>query len=356
MIKQKSYGLDIIRIVAAMLVFIPHLIINFSINIEYINIAYVFSSIGVELFFCLSGYLICKQGFYITNSSKYFVKNATIFVKRRILRTWPAYFFVLLAYIFFYRYFESEVIFYLFFVQNLFYPMVSNTFFSVSWSICVEELFYLVFPLLICFLFFFFRKKNIKSELFVISSCLIIILSVFFIRNNLLEVDWGSEIRRVAFFRLDAIAFGGLGYFFLHKNMKYKNLKLFIILISLVFLITLNHNFKIYLANNNFQNSITANNLIFYYMYIFCICMIFLFDKIIKTRNKVINNIISEIANWSYPLYLIHILIIDLVKSLYIENLYFNILLILFISFLCAYIIRKYIELPFLKVRPKYLN
>ena len=29
---QKSYGLDIIRIVAAFLVFIPHLILNFSNN------------------------------------------------------------------------------------------------------------------------------------------------------------------------------------------------------------------------------------------------------------------------------------------------------------------------------------
>ena len=47
---QKSYGLDIIRIIAAFLVFIPHLILNFSNNLTYTNIAYVISTIGVELF------------------------------------------------------------------------------------------------------------------------------------------------------------------------------------------------------------------------------------------------------------------------------------------------------------------
>ena len=110
---HKNYGLDIIRILAALLVLIPHLILSFSNNITYTNNSYVVSTIGVELFFCLSGYLICKQGLSITNSKKYFVKNTLIFIKRRVLRTWPAYFFALISYIFFYRYFENEIIFYI---------------------------------------------------------------------------------------------------------------------------------------------------------------------------------------------------------------------------------------------------
>ena len=34
------------------------------------------------------------------------------------------------------------------------------------------------------------------------------------VRENLIYNDWGAEIRRVALLRLDAIAFGGLGYFY----------------------------------------------------------------------------------------------------------------------------------------------
>ena len=82
---QKSYGLDIIRIIAAFLVFIPHLILNFSNNLTYTNIAYVISTIGVELFFCLSGYLICQQGLYISNSKKYFLKILLFSLKEEFL-------------------------------------------------------------------------------------------------------------------------------------------------------------------------------------------------------------------------------------------------------------------------------
>ena len=175
---QKSYGLDIIRIVAALLVFIPHIILSFSKDINYTNYAYMISTIGVELFFCLSGYLICKQGLYITNSKKYLIKNTFIFIKRRVLRTWPAYFFALISYIFFYRFFENEIIFYVFFLQNLFYPMVSNTFFSVSWSICVEELFYIIFPTLLCALALFLRKKYIHPKLLILKFLIKSIISI----------------------------------------------------------------------------------------------------------------------------------------------------------------------------------
>ena len=92
--------------------------------------------------------------------------------------------------------------------------MVSNTFFSVSWSICVEELFYIIFPSLLCIINLVLIKKNIHSKLLIIFTCLIIILVIFFARINLNYNDWGNEVRRVSFFRIDAIAFGGLGYFF----------------------------------------------------------------------------------------------------------------------------------------------
>ena len=353
---QKSYGLDIIRIIAAFLVFIPHFILNFSNNLTYNNIAYVISTIGVELFFCLSGYLICQQGLYITNSKKYFLKNTFIFIKRRVLRTWPAYFFALISYIFFYRFFENELIFYFFFLQNLFYPMVSNTFFSVSWSICVEELFYIIFPILLCAIVFTLRKIKIQPKLLIIFTCLIIILVIFLTRINLNYNDWGSEIRRVSFFRIDAIAFGGLSYFFFQRYIDYKYLKLLVLSLGICSLIFIHYYFVLYLENNSFENFIISSNLIFYYIYFFCISLIFLLDKTVKINNIFVKNLISELANWAYPLYLMHILIIDLIKSFNINSLIANIFLIFIINFLIAYIIRKYLELPFIKIRPKYLS
>ena len=81
-----------------------------------------------------------------------------------------------------------------------------------------------------------------------------------------------------------------------------------------------------------------------------------LLDRTIKVTYIFIKNTISELANWAYPLYLMHILIIDLVKNLNIQSLLINILLILFINLFTALIIRKYIELPFISIRPKYLS
>ena len=353
--RKKSCGLDIIRIAASLLVFIPHLIINLSNNINYTNSAYIIATIGVELFFCLSGYLICKQGIYILRSNKNLIKNTFIFIKRRILRTWPAYFFTLVSYIIFYRYYDNEVLLYLLFLQNLFYPMISDTFFSVSWSICVEELFYIIFPFLLCFTALLFRKKNKNPKLYVIFTCTIIILIIFFTRNNIVYTDWGSEVRRVSFFRLDAIAFGGIGYFFFERYFNYKYLKVIVIFFLICFLIILNHYLFLYLETNDFKYSILSNNLIFYIIYFFCISLIFLSDKIINITNLIAKNIISEIANWAYPLYLMHTLVIDLIKNFYINNLFLNVFSIIFLNLLLAYTIRNFIELPFLKKRPNYL-
>ena len=51
-----------------------------------------------------------------------------------------------------------------------------------------------------------------------------------------------------------------------------------------------------------------------------------------------------------------HILIIDLIKSLNLDNLFLNIVVIIIINFSCAYFIRKYIELPFIKIRPNFIK
>ena len=356
--KNKRFGLDLIRIIASFLVFIPHIIINFSTDLSIINNAYLISVIGVELFFCLSGYLICRQGVYIVNSKKNYINNTFIFIIRRVLRTWPTYFFALLCYTIFYGFYEKEIIYYLFFIQNFFYPMVSNTFFAVSWSICVEELFYLIFPILLCLLLCLYRKvssKSINSALLIIVVCIIIIIIVSLIRENITYYNWGSEVRRVALFRVDAIAFGGVGYFIVYFLYRYKYLNIILFSLALLSAAIIFYYLKKYQIDSNFVHIKVLSNYIFYYMYLFSICIIGLFDRLFIISKICIKNFISELAYWAYPLYLMHILIIDLIKNIGIESLVVKIFIIIVLNFLCAFIIRKYIELPFIKARPKYL-
>ncbi len=355
--EKKSYGLDIIRVISALLVFIPHIIINLSYNLKLVNFFYIVSVVGVELFFCLSGYLICKQGISILVNKEKKIKNSLVFVVRRLLRTWPAYFFALLSYTIFYKFFEKELIFYFFFIQNLFYPIVSNSFFSVSWSITVEELFYFIFPILLCLVAFFQSKitsKHIKSEYLIIISCFVIIIIIYLLRLDLNFSNWGSEVRRVALLRIDAIAFGGLGYFFIHYLKKNRYIDLLLLVLAFILISLIYYNLTIYSLRSSFLDQKIANNYIFYLIYIFSICLVGLSDRTFRLKSNRTKKIISELANWSYPLYLMHIIIIDFVKNININNLMISAFIIIIINFLCAYLIRKYIELPFLRIRPNY--
>ncbi|MBV69535.1 MAG: hypothetical protein CMJ08_07020 [Pelagibacterales bacterium] len=73
-----------------------------------------------------------------------------------------------------------------------------------------------------------------------------------------------------------------------------------------------------------------------------------------KEKNNNRKKIISELVYLSYPLYLMHIVIIYFVKNINFNNLIINAFIIIIINFLCAYLIRKYIKLPFLRIRPNY--
>ena len=115
---------------------------------------------GVDLFFVLSGFLITGILLDTKKSERYF-KN---FYVRRCLRIWPLYYallltiFVLIPLV---RHQEAQAIFqksdpwwsFFFFLQNFLVPIPTNSFgpLGVTWSLAVEELFYLVWPMFVRF-------------------------------------------------------------------------------------------------------------------------------------------------------------------------------------------------------------
>jgi len=116
--------------------------------------------VGVDLFFVLSGFLITGILWDTRDDNKYFSR----FYGRRILRIWPAYL-LLLAFVFCIIPFLKLVVGrrlleipsenvaswqYLLMIQN-FLPqkLASSSFLIATWSLAVEEQFYLVWPLVI---------------------------------------------------------------------------------------------------------------------------------------------------------------------------------------------------------------
>ncbi len=101
---------------------------------------------GVDLFFVLSGWLI--GGLYWNEFEKFGNVQLGRFWARRWLRTLPPYFLALpLAYLSVYLFRQQEFDFaYLFFLQNYKEHM---PFYLISWSLAVEEHFYLLLPLVL---------------------------------------------------------------------------------------------------------------------------------------------------------------------------------------------------------------
>jgi peptidoglycan/LPS O-acetylase OafA/YrhL len=117
---------------------------------------------GVDLFFVLSGYLIGTQLLrpYLNGERPRFWG----FYRRRLYRVLPAYLVVLALYFLWPMWREAPGISplwqFLTFTENLFVDYGKNQAFSHVWSLCVEEHFYLLLPLIVAWMM---RKPSVAK-------------------------------------------------------------------------------------------------------------------------------------------------------------------------------------------------
>jgi len=113
-----------------------------------------FGWMGVDLFFVLSGFLIAGQ--LLRPWAHGAPPDYQRFITRRLLRTIPAYLVVLALYFlvpWLRDGLELQPLWrFLTFTQNLAGDLTPRNVFSHAWSLCVEEQFYLVFPLAVAWL------------------------------------------------------------------------------------------------------------------------------------------------------------------------------------------------------------
>ena len=154
--------------------------------------------IGVDIFFVISGYLITSLIIKEINLENNFsLKN---FYKRRIKRIIPALFAVITTSIIFawiyltpnsFLQYSNSIIASVFFFSNYFFyfqDLVYNAESSLlkpllhTWSLAVEEQFYIFFPIFVIIIFKFFKKKFFLS--FIILFILSFLISFFVTSNN----------------------------------------------------------------------------------------------------------------------------------------------------------------------------
>jgi len=147
---HRNFGLDLLRAIAIMAVLGFHASPLFPLP-EFLSAIAARGWMGVDLFFVLSGYLIGQQTLSLADRPNGpFFRRCTTFWIKRWTRTVPLYVVVLFCYLvvkpaFLHAPFVGGFNWkWLVFSQN--FGQVRD--FGQSWSLCIEEQFYFVFPLI----------------------------------------------------------------------------------------------------------------------------------------------------------------------------------------------------------------
>jgi peptidoglycan/LPS O-acetylase OafA/YrhL len=128
---------------------------------------------GVDLFFVLSGYLIASQLLrpYLSGDRPHLMD----FYRKRLYRVLPAYLAVLALYFLVPAWREARSLpplwQFLTFTQNLFVDTQSVRAFSQVWSLCIEEHFYLLLPLVVLLMM---RKPSLRNTLAVLAGLVLL--------------------------------------------------------------------------------------------------------------------------------------------------------------------------------------
>lgn len=303
--------------------------------------------IGVDIFFVISGYLIASIIFEEKLSKKFTLIN---FYERRSRRILPALFFVMIICIPFAWFwmmqddlilFSKSLIFVSSFISNILFWQ-SSGYFQISselnpllhtWSLAIEEQFYLIFPIVII-IFWKFGIMRIFNILFI------------FLLISLTLSHWGADNKPSANFYLPLtraweILLGVLVSIYIIKKKKiiYNSLSETLSLIGFFILIISFIYFDKNTLHPSFYTFIPATGTI----------LIILFSN----ENSIIGKLLGSklfvsVGLMSYSLYLWHqpIFAFSRIRSFEELDIFFKIGLII-LAFILAYLSWKYIELPF---------
>lgn len=165
-------SMDLLRAIAILLVILAHTILSYGAPEHLAPLQ--LGGTGVDLFFVLSGWLL--GGLLFKEAEKKGRIDVKKFWIRRWMRTFPAYYAVLLLSVGQRYLTKDNVSFpweYFVFLQNYSHSL---DFFTISWSLCVEEQFYLfIAPLL-----FIFTRMN---KVFTTITLLTLIMLPFIFRQ-----------------------------------------------------------------------------------------------------------------------------------------------------------------------------
>ena len=195
---SRNFGLDLVRAISIWFVLLKH----GGFNIPGMS-PLTLGTIGVEVFFVLSGFLIGGILLREFESNDTFFKILKRFWVRRWYRILPLYYLaIFVKFIFIENEVGWNILYYVFFLQNNFYGI---SFYGVTWSLVIEEWFYLFAPF---FLWVVLTKiQTQKLQLLALAGFLASIIGLRFGYVLLTDVGY-SGINANFPFRFDSLFLG----------------------------------------------------------------------------------------------------------------------------------------------------
>ena len=347
MVRLRS--IDFLRGIAVILVLFRHH--------EFIRPLYNAGWIGVDLFFVLSGYLVSMLLF------KEFFKRGKIqpfkFLIRRGFKIYPLFYTAILLTVIIEflkgngvnRYnLLSEVLF----VQNYFGSMWNHT-----WSLAIEEHFYIGLAL---FLFFIIRFNLFKHRRYIILGFIFIFLTCLILRFQNFKIVYSFQTHLFpTHLRIDSLLFGVL-LSYLHNFYKDRFEKYILSNKKLLFVSSMICIVPAFVLKVNtwFMSTIGLSLLYLGFGLIFVVLLIepktnFYLDKYL---GKFITDMVAKVGFYSYGIYLFHMFVRRYGLS-WMHDLGFNFnyriefAIYFILSILFGVILSLVIEKPFLVLRDK---
>jgi peptidoglycan/LPS O-acetylase OafA/YrhL len=342
---QPRYAnIDLLRSIAILMVVFYHSVNMSKVPQWFWDISET-GSLGVDLFFVLSGFLV--GNLYLKERREFGSVNISRFIGRRIFRTLPLYF-LIMPFAYLATYLVRKVPFdwfYLFFLQNYRYEM---PFYVISWSLCIEEHFYLLMPFFLPFLIY--KNNHLKHIWWIILFFTPLILRLLAFGNYGNHLAFGYFVT-ATHFRFEGLLLGlALAYYcqttpqYFKPLVRYKTVIYGLTIASVLSCAFLPSFIK---ACFSFSWVVLTFGLSLLALY---------FSPPIPFAQTRLNR---HIAFSSYSTYLVHSLAIHLCVKvlgfLHINSPFLTIPLMMVFCFICGYVIYFFFEKKLMLWRDKYL-
>jgi|GEM_PF-1108335 len=355
--RGRRFGLDVIRFLAVLCVVIAHAVpllpTELSRDKDVFQWFVYLGSMGVDMFFSLSGYLIGRIILrLLDNIDQYAVVKR--FWVRRWLRTLPAAYISALAIWFF----APPSSFFAYLQSILFLGTIDPHYIvgdmSFWWSLGAEEVFYVLFPLAVYWLCRRFAFAPIKAFMVSVSLFLVIPTVIRFVLQQILSLQAGGDLNFTIYARLDSMVYGLLvAWLYIRRHVWFERIATWgftpgigIMLFGYLLMVNLDrwYMFGIFMGHT--------------FMTLGSALLIPAVERFPTLGWKPIDRFVSWAALISYSIYLYHIMIVNFIKRTTGSTLDYGDLLWRAVVYLCitgvvAWLSYRYVEEPILRWRDR---